>query len=478
MVLDTCYVTAFGKLFSTTAFRLVITYLLIFTLFAVTVLGYVAWNTRRLLEAQLVETIETEINSLAEQYSLGGPRRLGATIERRARQARGFFYLLTDLRGEVIAGNAAEIASSLQATPGWQEISFRRSDEQIQELVAAKIRLFILPNGMRLVVGHDLNERQRLRQVIRQAMGLSIALVLVLGAIGAWIVSRRILQPVDNMTAAARKIMAGNLSERLPVRGIGDEFDRLAESLNLMLNRIGELMAGLRDVSDNIAHDLRTPLTRLRAAADEALRSATTREELHSALERTIDESDGLIKIFNALLMIARAEAGSIQTAMSDVDIAIIVADVAELYGPVAEEERVMLKVGANPSTILFGSRELLGQALANLVDNAVKYGRLDLGNTKISPEIWIESRVVGEALELSVADRGPGVPVEYRERVLERFFRQEKSRVQAGSGLGLSLVSAIARIHGGRLRLEDNDPGLRVVLILPIRKEFAENNH
>ena len=464
--------TGFGKLIRTTAFRLVVTYLLIFVVFAGVLLGYVAWNARRVLESQLSETIDTEINSLAEQYRLGGPRRLAVAIERRSRGALGFIYLLTDQQNEVIAGNTPEVLPAMAREPGWHEFVFDRTDDQKLDRVQARIRLFQLPNGLKLIVGHDLADRQRMRIVIRNAMAMSLLLVLCLGGIGAWVVSRRVLRPVDNMTEAAGRIMAGNLAERLPVRGVNDEFDRLAEHLNLMLNRIGELMNGLREVSDNIAHDLRTPLTRLRAASEEALRTAKTPEELQLALERTIEESDGLIKIFNALLMIARAEAGSAPGTLTDVSLNEIVADVVELYEPVADEAGVRLVMGEYAAVRVRGSRELLSQAAANLVDNAIKHGRPADGDAP--GQIRVSVQLVGESVELVVADNGSGVPADDKDRVLERFVRLEKSRVQPGSGLGLSLVAAIARLHGGKLSLEDNRPGLRVVLTLPVRRAAA----
>lgn len=465
--------TGFGKLLRTTAFRLAVIYLVIFVVFAGAVLGYVAWNTRRLLEAQLTETIETEINSLAEQYRVGGMRRLGATVDRRSRQARGFLYLLADPRNEVHAGNAAELLPALQGPPGWREMPFRRNEEQESFLAFAKVRVFVLPNGMRLLVGHDLEERQRLRQVIRQAMGLSILLVLVLGGFGAWMVSRRVLRPVEAISDSARRIMAGDMKERLPVRGVGDEFDRLAESLNQMLGRIDELMAGMRTVSDNIAHDLRTPLTRLRAGAEEALRASRTPEDMRLALERTIEESDTLIKVFNALLMIARAEAGSTPGAMSVVDLSEILRDVGELYEPVAEDAGLRLVVQAGDAVRILGNRELLGQALSNLVDNAVKYGQPPEGSAS-GAEIRLELGQQGRMAVLSVADHGAGVPPEARERILDRFVRLETSRAQPGFGLGLSLVAAIARLHGGTFRIEDNGPGVRAVLSLPVASATA----
>ena len=462
-------ITGFGKLIRTTAFRLVAIYLLIFFLFAGFLLGYIAFNARQLVDSQVTETIETEVNSLAEQYRLGGPRRLAGAIERRSRQARGFYYVLADPQGEVIAGNVGDAKSLLQMQPGWHFVMFARSSEEGHEdRVPSRMRLFLLPNNLRLIVGHDLEEQVRLRAVIRRAGGLSLLLVLFLGGMGAWVVSRRVLRPVDNITAAVGRIVSGNLEERLPVRGVNDEFDRLASHINHMLGRIGELMAGMREVSDNIAHDLRTPLTRLRAASEEALRTAKSPEELRAALERTIEESDQLIRVFNALLMIARAEAGNAPAAFAEVDAAHIVSDVAELYEPVAEEQSIVLTVGERAATSLRGSRELISQALANLVDNAIKYGQTSAEGAR---KIDISARLNGDNVEFQVADNGPGIQAAERERVIDRFVRLEKSRGMPGSGLGLSLVAAVARLHGGKFTLQDNAPGVRAVLSLPLKQ-------
>jgi len=265
------------------------------------------------------------------------------------------------------------------------------------------------------------------------------------------------------MTETSRRIMAGDLSGRLPIAGTRDELDRLAEGVNAMLARIEALMAGMKEVSDNIAHDLKTPLTRLKNRAEEALGRVGDDEEQRQALSGIIEESDGLIRTFNALLMIARAEAGHQQTGFAPVDLADIAESVGELYEPLAEEAGMILSVTAQPVVVL-GSRELIAQAVANLIDNALKYGRHEGQEGQIALTVAAEGR---DAV-LTVADHGPGVPAEDRERVLGRFVRLEESRSQPGSGLGLSLASAVARLHEGHLSLEDNAPGLKVVLRLP----------
>jgi signal transduction histidine kinase len=270
--------------------------------------------------------------------------------------------------------------------------------------------------------------------------------------------------------------MAGDLSGRLPVGRSGDELDRLAENLNAMLERIEALMMGLKEVSDNIAHDLKTPLTRLRNRAEEALARSGNETDYRTALERTIEESDALIRTFNALLMIARAESGQARGDMVDFDAAEIAAGIHELYEPLAEDNGLTLKL-ATARTPMHGNRELISQALANLVENAIKYAKpaplaQPLGADAVpvagASDILIEARRDGDQVLLSVSDHGPGIPQTDRKHAVERFVRLEASRTQPGSGLGLSLASAVATLHGGELRLGDADPGLRATLAIP----------
>jgi signal transduction histidine kinase len=253
------------------------------------------------------------------------------------------------------------------------------------------------------------------------------------------------------------------------VAGNGDELDRLAQNLNEMLERIWELMRGLREVSDNIAHDLKTPLTRLRNRADEAVRSAVSAEELRLAMEGVIEESDGLIRVFNALLMIARLEGVAARDLMAQFDVGATAREVGELYEAVAADEGLSLEIATTGDLRFVGSRELIGQALANLVDNAVKYGAVKYGAVnRQAGGIRVAAERAGDTIRLTVADRGPGIPEEARGRVLDRFVRLEDSRSRPGFGLGLSLVAAIVRLHQGTLTLADNAPGLAVVVTLP----------
>jgi signal transduction histidine kinase len=451
-----------GRMARTTAFKLSAVYLLIFAIFSGIILGYLSWNTRRLLDAQITETIETEINALAEQYRQGGLRRLITVIERRGRQTGSFLYLV-DSRGDSMTGNAILRVPALTVNPGWIEMSYNWPDEPESVGRLAKVRVFLLPSNLRLFVGRDLEERSRLQEVTRRARGLSLLLVVLLGGFGAWFVTKRVLARVDGVARTSAAIMEGNLNHRLPVTNTNDEFDRLSMHLNQMLDRIGELMTGLRELSDNVAHDLRTPLTRLRNGAEDALRKATTLDEAKVALERSIEESDNLLKVFDALLMIARAESGNLSTSLKPTDLGELASGIAELYEPLAEEAGLEFSSEIAPGLMALANRELIGRALSNLVDNALKYGLSDQGGALV-----IAAKREGDVIRISVADRGTGIPIEKHASVVERFVRLDESRSKPGLGLGLSLVAAIARLHGGELVLEDNAPGLRAILVIP----------
>jgi signal transduction histidine kinase len=364
---------------------------------------------------------------------------------------------------------------------GWSETAYRRLDDQDNTDHRALVRVTELTSGFRLLIGRDLEERRRLFGIVAKAAQWSVLIVIVLGLGGGIFVARRVLRRIDAMTGTAQRIMAGDLSGRLPVGRSGDELDRLAENLNAMLERIEALMVGLKEVSDNIAHDLKTPLTRLRNRAEEALAKSSNEVEYRSALERTIEESDGLIRTFNALLMIARAESGQARDNMTDFDAADVANGIQELYEPLAEDDDMMLHVKTSPAP-LHGNRELISQALANLVENAIKYGKpapaampLGADATAGSREILIEARRDRDSVLLSVTDHGAGIPEADRGHAVERFVRLEASRTLPGSGLGLSLASAVATLHGGDLRLGDANPGLRATLAIPARNGLSD---
>jgi len=461
-------VTALGKLLRTTAFKLTLVYLAIFVLFAASLLGYFALNTRRLITEQITSTVNGEINGLSEQYAQGGIRRLVIVVDLRSRRPGSSLYLVTTPSGEGLAGNVGSLEPGVLDHPGWLETDYRRLEAPEGSDHRALVRVVQLPGGFHLLVGRDLEERERLYDIIANAGQWSLALVIVLGVIGGFFVSRRVLQRIDAMTATAQTIMRGDLAGRLPVAGTGDELDRLADHLNAMLERIEALMRGLKEVSDNIAHDLKTPLTRLRNRCEQTLRHPQGDADYRAALETTISESDELIRTFDALLMIARAEAGQARDNMTEFDAAEIARGVGELYEPLADEKGIALKVEAPAAAPVRGNRELVSQALANLIDNAIKYAGPDGCANGVPAEVVVSAGNEGDRITLSVADRGPGIPESDRSRVVERFVRLDHSRSEPGLGLGLSLASAVARLHGGELKLEDNHPGLRSTLALP----------
>ena len=460
--------TALGKLLRTTAFKLTLVYLGIFILFAASLLGYFALNTRRLITEQITATVNGEVNGLSEQYGQGGLRRLVTVVDVRSRRPGSSLYLVTTPSGEGLAGNVGSLEPGVLDRPGWLETNYHRLEATEGAEHRALVRVVQLPGGFHLLVGRDLDERERLFGIVVNAGQWSLALVIVLGLIGGFFVSRRVLSRIDAMTGTAQTIMAGDLSGRLPVAGTGDELDRLADNVNAMLERIEALMRGLKEVSDNIAHDLKTPLTRLRNRCEQALRGASGEASYRAALESTIVESDELIRTFDALLMIARAESGQARENMTEFDASEIARDVGELYEPVADEKGIALKIDAPTTAPVRGNRELVSQALANLIDNAIKYAGPNGKVNGVGAEIVVKAGNDGERITLSVADRGPGIPDADRGRVVERFVRLEQSRSEPGSGLGLSLASAVARLHGGELKLEDNHPGLRTTIALP----------
>ena len=463
--------TALGRVVRTTAFKLSVIYFVVFSVFAVAFVLYLSWSTNALLESQLKETIETEIRGLAEQGRNGGLAAIFQTIEQRSNLPGASLYLITDVNGRILTGNISQVPADLFERSGMGMIVVpyeRNLGEGPRHL--AMVQILRLPGGFWMLVGRDIGEREEFRAIIGRALIWAVGLLIGLALVSWFFVSRRVLKRIDSVAATSRRIMAGDLSRRLEVTGTGDEFDRLANSLNAMLERIEHLLHQLRDVSDNIAHDLTTPLTPLGTRVPAALAAPPSDEAYRNALVATIEESDRLIQTFNALLMIARVEAGPPDGAMTEVEAGGIVRDVLELYEPVAEEQGVELVAETPEPLMVNASRELLGQALANLVDNAIKHG-LPAGADRPLRIVMSTARD-GDDLVLRVADNGVGVPEGDRVRVLQRFVRLEKSRSTAGSGLGLSLVSAVAAFHNGTIELADSHPGLTVTMRLPIVRQ------
>ncbi|GGD93243.1 two-component sensor histidine kinase [Aureimonas endophytica] len=465
----------FRSLMRMTAVRLSAVYLGLFAVFAVVLVVYVTASATSLLQSQSREAIGDEIADLGTIYRSSGIVGLVRAIEKRANQPGASLYLVTDPTGRILAGNVEALEPGTLDRSGFTEEAFaymRFSDENASSLHRAVAEIVSLPNGMRVLVGRDQTEQERFRALVRRALILALALMGI-GALFAWLfVGRRALQRLDRMSAASARILAGDLGERLPVSGANDEFDRLSANLNTLLGRIALLQEGLKQVSDNIAHDLKTPLTRLRNRAESALAEAETGGNPKAALEANLAEADGMIRTFDALLMISRVEAGFHPAAKSDVDLSQLVADLVELYEPLAEEAGARIDCALPGPVEAHVSRELVSQAVSNLIDNALKYAVSEEGGGRVAITVAEEA----DRCRIAVADNGPGIPADKRERVLERFYRLDESRTKPGSGLGLSLVQAIARLHGGTLALEDAEPGLRVVIDLPA--DGGEDKH
>ena len=466
------------QLWRTSTVRLTATFILIFSLFAILLLAFITWQSSVQIQRQQADAIDSEMRILQRIDATQGIRALAFALERISRAPGPGVYYLGDATGQYLLGNVSDIPADVLIQPGSYSFDYQRANpflesssetdaangERVRSGVAV-VRSVVLSNGMRLVVGRDVAERRGFSAIIVQSFLLGVLGIILFSLVAGGITARRVLRRIDTIRDTSTKIMSGNLSERVPVTRRNDEFDGLATNLNAMLDRIEQLLQGLKEVTDNVAHDLKTPLTRLRNQAESALREGASDEARQQALETTIAESDRLIQTFNALLMIARAEAGAPSGALADVDVSAVVADVAELYGPVAEDEGIVVETAITESVHLRGNRELIGQAMVNLLENAVKYakpegegqGRITVGLRQHDGRVLIE-----------VADNGPGIPEADRKRVLERFVRLEKSRSEPGSGLGLSLVDAVARLHGGEFRIEDNAPGVRAVIDLP----------
>ena len=424
-------------------------------------IGYIYWQTNVLLARQLEQTIEAEIQGLAEQYKAGGISNLAKTVANRSLTPGNSLYLVTDSDGDRITGNLSSVSRDLWNSPGRVEFAYSRSGQRGPEKRLALVSVFRLKGGFRLLVGRDIEDRRVFERVVRSAFFLGLGFMALVGLGGGWMVSRGLLARVDAVSATSRTIMEGDLSGRVPVSGSGDELDRLSHNLNAMLERIEQLMSGMREVSDNIAHDLKTPLNRLRNSAEAALRENGTKESYRVAIEGIIEEADDLIKTFNGLLSIARLEAGAAGDTTEVIDAADLIRDVVELYEPTAEDHGLRLSASVGDDVSMTGDRQLIGQAIANLIDNAIKYG----GDGDVV-DVFAASH--GKNIEIIVSDKGTGIPEKDHERVLKRFVRLEESRSRPGSGLGLSLVAAVARLHGGSLLLENNDPGLRAILSFP----------
>ncbi len=461
-----------AQLLRTQAFRIVLVYVLLFALSVAALLAFTYWNTRRALDAQTDQIIEAEITGLAEQYTHLGVRGLVEAVRTRSLRGGQALYLVSDSQRHYITGNL-NAWPQLSESQGSQfvEFDYERPVDGKLETRRARGRIFALSGDFTLLVAQDVHERYLSTRMFTTTLPWTVALILLFGLAGGALMSRNMLRRLDAINRTSGEIIKGDLTRRVPLAGSGDEFDLLAENLNRMLDRIERLMKGLREVTDSVAHDLRTPLNRLRNRLEESVArlnasGAPSSGNMAGEIERAIAETDQLIGTFNALLLIAETDAGTTRAAMTVLDLSEVAADVVELYEPLAEERHVSLVLLPAGNVTVEGNRSLIAQALANLVDNAIKY-------TPEGGAVRIRIALTDTGVELSVADSGPGIPAQDRIRVVERFVRLEASRNSPGTGLGLSLVAAVAHFHNAQLELRDSDipgatSGLMAVLRFP----------
>ncbi|SHI53031.1 hypothetical protein SAMN02745194_00504 [Roseomonas rosea] len=443
------------RLVESAGFRFAVFFAVMFLLGGVAYSGIVWWNTAGGLDRQTDAAIRADVASMTARFREAGREGvLDALALRLARDGDAQdLYRLTDSAGRHLAGNLDATPDELDGPPPEAEALRWLRAPLMREGLLTEARLYRsdLPNGDRLIVGRDVEERLHLRQLLARGLGWAALAACLLAVTGAVLLRRALQNMLRPAAETVTAIAGGDLSQRVPLSGRDDEFDRLGRTLNAMLDRIGTLMAGIRGVSDAIAHDLRTPVARARGRLEEALEADP--ETMRRAVEQGIADLDGMIRIFHAVLRITEAEAGARRAAFAPLDLTPLLADAAELYEAIAESRGVTLETALPPGLRMTGDRDLLLQAVANLLDNAVKFSPAG-GRIRLSAE------AAGPMVRITVADEGPGLPPADRARAGERFFRADNARATPGYGLGLSLVRAVAGLHGGDLILADAHPG------------------
>jgi signal transduction histidine kinase len=441
----------------TSPFRIAIVYSIVFAIGAAALIYAVDFAVSRVVDGSTDNLIEAEVQGLREQMLVLSRSDFIELVEQRSQDqdVRGAVYLMVDPQLRPVAGNV----------PAWPKIDTKEKwflfkvsvpfgDETRDHEMRA--RYFALPGGYQMLVGHDVQERQDVKSLMMRGLIAAVLLTLLLGLGGGFWMGRRILAQAGAISAVATQIMRGDLSQRLPVRDADDEINTLAREINTMLDKIEQLTLGMRTVLDSAAHDLRTPLNRLQASAEGAMSTLTPGSAERRVLERVTTEVDHMRSTLDALLRIALAETGTV--AREPVDLSELVGSVVELYAPVSEERGIVLESSVAPGAQVQGNRQLLAQALANLLDNAIKFTP-DRGHIRVVLD------GSGSAPQVIVEDNGPGIPADKREIVLGRRVRLDEARNFPGSGLGLSLVAAVTKLHGAHLVLDDAGPGLKVSL-------------
>jgi len=451
------------KPFKSSTFRLALVYMALFSVSVLLLLGFIYWSTAGYMVRQTEATIEAEITGLVERYNLSGLPGLRELINQRlAHRKNGTsIYLLTDPELKPILGNLAKWPKETSSEQGW--VSFHIDTGPTDTTVRHKTlaRVFHLQGGFHLLVGRDVHDLQDIQALIREALFWGLLITIVLALAGGTMMSRTMMHRIEIINTTCHQIMAGDLTQRIPRTGGDDDFDRLVDTLNRMLEQIEELMHGVKQVTNNIAHDLRTPLARLRRRLDMLRENGMSTERHEELLDQAIGEADGLLTTFKALLRISEVESGSRRIGFQQVEITALLQDLVELYAPLSEEKGQSFSAMVSGAGSVQGDRDLLFQAFANILDNAIKY-------TPKSGQIELMLKDSPDRLEVSFRDTGPGIPTEAHAQVFDRFYRLEASRSTPGNGLGLSLVAAIVKLHHGRIVLADNNPGLKLTIDLP----------
>ncbi len=441
------------RLFRTSSFRLTLLYAGLISASVIVLFAVIYWSATFYMTDQLDSAIGSDLTELRDGFREGGLQHLAALIDGRVSQMPSgpILYLLEDRDGRVLAGNLPSLP--VHSGTFAVELPPRGLGRRVR---AVRARGVHLPGGNYLLVGTNAYPLDELREVIWRAFGWSFAVTLLLAFGGGAVMSGRVLRRVETISRTARAMIDGNLARRIPMRGADDEFDHLAASLNVMLERMEGSIEALRQVSNDIAHDLRTPLTRLRQRLELASRRPASVAELRTAIGDSIADADAILETFGALLRIAQIETGGPRDRLTAIDLSDLLQTVREVYQPMAEEKRQHLAADIAPGLDVCGDRELLAQMFANLIENALRHSPPEAAVT-------LAAHLRPEGIEVAVADTGPGIPESEYRNVFRRFYRLEASRTTPGNGLGLSLVAAIARLHGLALQLSDNRPGLRV---------------
>ena len=446
-------------------FKLALIWIGIFGAVVIALFGYIYWSTSSYVLSRSDDAIAAVHALLHKSYEVGGRSRLTATIAQYISEDRfegGMIYLLTDESFTPVAGNLKNWPAELKGVEGWKNFSARAWKPDAADRPVLRAIYESLPDGYHLLVGKDISDLDEFASRINTALALVLALLLVISGLASVSVTRRTVGRIEAINATSRAIMQSGLGTRISLRGTRDEWDKLAENLNLMLDRIEGLMAEVKQVSENVAHDLRTPLTRMRARLEKAWSRQRNPDHDQFLIDETMKDLDGVLRMFSSLMRISQIETTDRTVLFRTVNLATIASEVVELFDAAAEEKGVHLSLVEDQQVFVQGDRDLLFDAFANLVDNAIKHGR-DRG------EVVVEvAHHEGIGSILSVTDNGPGIPVDERDNVFKRFYRLEPSRGTPGNGLGLSVVAAVARLHGADIEMFDNLPGLKLQLRFP----------